>query len=132
MESFKKVAIIIFTLIYGLCIFSCKGNKSTMLNKNKPLIFYNRQPSDPVTGKLDYSAVSWNNRTYYLGTDSQNGGETQGRQILDFLQNSDSIQAPAAGPGCQMPQHPLLPDSAPVECVTAPVGEQVLPYSALT
>ena len=69
MKSFKKVAIIIFTLTFGLSIFSCKENKSTMLNQNKPLIFYNRQPSDPVTGKLDFSAVSWNNRTYYLGTD---------------------------------------------------------------
>lgn len=99
MKSFKKVAIIIFTLTFGLCIFSCKENKSTMLNQNKPLIFYNRQPSDPVTGKLDFSAVSWNNRTYYLGTDSQNGGETQGQMILDFLQNSNGEEIDRNGDG---------------------------------
>ena len=99
MEILKKVTIIIFALILSLCLLSCKETKSTMLNQNKPVIFYNRLPSDPVTGKLDYSAVSWNNRTYYLGTDAKNGGETQGRQILDFLQNSDISEIDRNGDG---------------------------------
>ena len=99
MRKIKKVAVIIFSAILSLNLFSCKENKSTMLNKNKPVIFYNRQPSDPITGKLDYSAVSWNSRTYYLGTDSQNGGETQGQQILDFLQNSNAEEIDRNGDG---------------------------------
>ena len=99
MKKIKKAAFIILMAVISLILFSCKENKSTMLNKNKPVIFYNRQPSDPITGKLDYSAVSWNNRTYYLGTDSQNGGETQGQQILDFLQNSDISKIDRNGDG---------------------------------
>lgn len=99
MKKSNKVGIIFFLALMSVFQFSCKGNKSTMLNKNKPLIFYNRQPSDPVTGKLDYSAVSWNNRTYYLGTDSQNGGETQGQQILNFLHNSNADEIDRNGDG---------------------------------
>lgn len=43
-------------------------------NKDKPLVWYNRQPSDPVTGVIDMTAMNWNGKTYYVGFDAAGGG----------------------------------------------------------
>lgn len=85
-----KYAKLICLLFITVCLtFSCKKENSSMRNKNKPLIFYNRQPLNSADGTIDIDTLSWNNKTYYVGTDAQKGGEAQGRQILDFLNNSD-------------------------------------------
>ena len=67
-----------------------KETKKTVLNKDKPLVFFNRQPSDPVTGALDMTAMSFNASTYYVGFDAAGGGAVQGKLITDYLAASSA------------------------------------------
>src|SRR5699024_4032022 len=38
-------------------------------NKDKPLVWFNRQPSNSSTGELDMTALNFNDSTYYVGFD---------------------------------------------------------------
>lgn len=62
-----------------------EGTSSVVLNKDKPLVFYNRQPSDPTTGSIDMGSMNWNNKTYYVGFNAAAGGDVQGALIKDYL-----------------------------------------------
>ena len=42
-------------------------------NKDKPLCWYNRQPSNSSTGELDKTALTFNDKTYYVGFDANHG-----------------------------------------------------------
>ena len=44
-------------------------------NKDKPLVWFNRQPSNSSTGELDMTALSFNEDTYYVGFDANQGAE---------------------------------------------------------
>jgi len=55
-------------------------------NAEKPLIWYNRQPSNSTTGALDMDALTFNAKTYYVGFDAKQGAELQGKMIVDYLQ----------------------------------------------
>ncbi|MDE6067367.1 MAG: substrate-binding domain-containing protein [Treponemataceae bacterium] len=55
-------------------------------NKDKPLVWYNRQPSDPVTGAIDMTSMNHNAGTLYVGFDAAGGGAVQGKMIVDFIQ----------------------------------------------
>ena len=79
----KKVALIgLSALLLGATLTSCGGGTS---NEAKPLIFYNRQPSDPQTGDIDMEAMKWNDSTYYVGFDAAGGGAVQGKLITDYF-----------------------------------------------
>ena len=69
------------------------GNEgTTVANKDKPLVWFNRQPSNSTTGELDMSALSFNEDTYYVGFDANQGAELQGTMILDYIKaNIDTI-----------------------------------------
>ena len=54
-------------------------------NKDKPLVWFNRQPSNSSTGELDMTALSFNDNTYYVGFDANQGAELQGTMILDYI-----------------------------------------------
>lgn len=54
-------------------------------NKDKPLVWFNRQPSNSSTGELDMTALSFNEDTYYVGFDANQGAELQGTMILDYI-----------------------------------------------
>lgn len=54
-------------------------------NKDKPLVWFNRQPSNSSTGELDMNALSFNDNTYYVGFDANQGAELQGTMILDYI-----------------------------------------------
>ncbi|WP_297210045.1 substrate-binding domain-containing protein [uncultured Flavonifractor sp.] len=54
-------------------------------NKDKPLVWFNRQPSNSSTGELDMNALSFNEDTYYVGFDANQGAELQGTMILDYI-----------------------------------------------
>ena len=64
----------------------------TVANKDKPLIWFNRQPSNSTTGELDQAALSFNDNTYYVGFDANQGAELQGQMVADYIAaNADDI-----------------------------------------
>ena len=61
-------------------------------NKDKPLVWFNRQPSNSSTGELDMSALTFNDNTYYVGFDANQGAELQGEMVLKYItDNIDTI-----------------------------------------
>ncbi len=61
-------------------------------NKDKPLVWYNRQPSNSSTGELDQAALTFNKDTYYVGFDANQGAELQGTMVSDYIKaNIDKI-----------------------------------------
>ncbi len=54
-------------------------------NNEKPVIWFNRQPSNSTTGELDMDALTFNDKTYYVGFDAKQGAELQGQMIADYL-----------------------------------------------
>ena len=61
------------------------GGATTVANKDKPLVWFNRQPSNSTTGELDMAALTFNENTYYVGFDANQGAELQGTMILDYI-----------------------------------------------
>ncbi|MDD3163703.1 MAG: substrate-binding domain-containing protein [Sphaerochaetaceae bacterium] len=64
--------------------------QTAVLNKDKPFVFFNRQPSDPTTGAIDMDSMNWNDKTFYVGFDAAGGGAVQGQLILDYLATCDA------------------------------------------
>ena len=68
------------------------GGDTKVANKDKPLVWFNRQPSNSSTGELDMDALNFNGSTYYVGFDANQGAELQGQMILDYITaNIDTI-----------------------------------------
>lgn len=65
-----------------------KGSDSGVANKDKPLCWFNRQPSNSSTGELDKEALSFNDDTYYVGFDANQGAELQGEMVLDYIKEN--------------------------------------------
>lgn len=64
----------------------------TVANKDKPVTWFNRQPSNSSTGELDKTALNFNDKTYYVGFDANQGAELQGQMVLDYIKkNADKI-----------------------------------------
>ena len=64
----------------------------TVENKDKPLCWFNRQPSSSATGELDKDALNFNGNTYYVGFDANQGAELQGQMVLDYIKkNAETI-----------------------------------------
>ena len=71
---------------------SASTEGGTVANKDKPLIWFNRQPSNSTTGELDMEALSFNSNTYYVGFDANQGAELQGQMVLDYIKaHADTI-----------------------------------------
>ena len=68
------------------------GSKETetakVENKDKPLVWFNRQPSNSSTGELDQAALSFNDNTYYVGFDANQGAEVQGQMIKEYIEKN--------------------------------------------
>ena len=54
-------------------------------NSTKPLVWFNRQPSNSSTGELDMTALKFNDSTYYVGFDANQGAELQGQMVMDYI-----------------------------------------------
>ena len=54
-------------------------------NYEKPVIWFNRQPSNSQTGELDMDALTFNANTYYVGFDAVQGAVLQGEMIVNYL-----------------------------------------------
>ena len=102
----KKVLALTLTAAMMLSMAACSsgGNASNgtqdnsgtetaeVANKDKPLVWFNRQPSNSSTGELDMTALNYNDSTYYVGFDANQGAELQGTMILDYVKaNIDTI-----------------------------------------
>ncbi len=82
----KKLIPFLGLTLSALMLASCGGE--SLANKDKPLIFFNRQPSDPTTGQIDMDTMNWNDKTYYVGFDAAGGGAVQGKLITDYLKTA--------------------------------------------
>ncbi|MDD6380451.1 MAG: substrate-binding domain-containing protein [Lachnospiraceae bacterium] len=68
------------------------SSSGTVANKDKPVVWYNRQPSNSSTGELDSKALHFNDNTYYVGFDANQGAELQGTMIADYIkEHKDEI-----------------------------------------
>ena len=97
----KKSLLVLLALVLAasMCFVSCGGSGDVVLNKDKPLVFFNRQPSDPVSGAIDMTSMNWSDKTYYVGFDAAGGGAVQGKLITDFLAAADPAVIDRNGDG---------------------------------
>ena len=102
----KKIVAIMMMAVLALSTAACgadggnngggtqAGNKgggtstSTVANKDKPLVWFNRQPSNSSTGELDMTALNFNKDTYYVGFDANQGAELQGTMVKDYIEKN--------------------------------------------
>ena len=64
---------------------SAESSDSSVANADKPLCWFNRQPSNSSTGELDMDALKFNDNTYYVGFDANQGAELQGEMVVDYI-----------------------------------------------
>ena len=98
----KKLSIMLLIALIASSFVFAQGGAETAgvtLNKDKPLVFFNRQPSDPTTGVIDMDSMNWNNSTYYVGFDAAAGGAVQGQLITDYLASADPAVIDRNGDG---------------------------------
>ena len=86
----KKVLALSLAAAMAFSLAACgNGGTSeggdTVANKDKPVVWYNRQPSNSTTGELNTEALNFNEDTYYVGFDANQGAELQGQMILDYI-----------------------------------------------
>jgi len=77
----KKILSLVLAAIMVLGVASALA-----ANNEKPVIWFNRQPSNSQTGELDMEALNFNDKTYYVGFDAKQGAELQGEMIVNYLQ----------------------------------------------
>ncbi|MDO5590231.1 MAG: substrate-binding domain-containing protein [Lachnospiraceae bacterium] len=94
----RKVVASMMAAMLALSLAGCGSSGSSdssdakVENKDKPLCWFNRQPSNSSTGELDKDALSFNKDTYYVGFDANQGAELQGQMVLDYIKaNIDKI-----------------------------------------
>lgn len=78
----------------ALAVAGCSNNSApaagdkaadAIANADKPVVFYNRQPSNSTTGELDMTTLKFNKDTYYVGFDANQGADVQGQMVLDYI-----------------------------------------------
>ena len=92
--SIGVLAVAVSALLVG-----CGKQTAKIQNKDKPFVFFNRQPSDPISGEIDMASMNWNDKTYYVGFDAAGGGAVQGKLITDFLASADPAKIDRNGDG---------------------------------
>ncbi|MCI8770390.1 MAG: substrate-binding domain-containing protein [Lachnospiraceae bacterium] len=109
----KKILSLTMALVLGLSLTACgdtsdepssggdpsaKKESSQVANKDKPLVWFNRQPSNSSTGELDMTALNYNKDTYYVGFDANQGAELQGTMVKNYIEkNIDKIDRDGDG-----------------------------------
>ncbi len=83
--------LLLLVLVVSAALVGCsQTSDEVVLNQDKPLVFFNRQPSDPTTGTIDMDSMNWNDKTYYVGFDAAGGGAVQGELITNYLASADA------------------------------------------
>ena len=80
-----KKMIAIATAFTLAATLGCVANADEVANADKPVVWFNRQPSNSTTGELDMDALSFNDKTYDVGFDANQGAELQGQMIADYI-----------------------------------------------
>ena len=105
MKMRKRMMTLTLAAMMGLSLAACGGGGSTsddagskdsggesssassdVANKDKPLVWFNRQPSNSSTGELDTAALNFNANTYYVGFDANQGAELQGTMVKEYIE----------------------------------------------
>ena len=116
----RKIALLTLAAVMGMSVVACGGSDKPadegtdkaadskteapaddtaepaadgeVANKDKPLVWFNRQPSNSSTGELDTAALSFNKDTYYVGFDANQGAELQGTMVKDYItENTEGL-----------------------------------------
>ncbi|BDF34713.1 MULTISPECIES: substrate-binding domain-containing protein [Extibacter] len=102
----RKAAMVAMAALLAVSLTACGGSGGSdkkdssskessggeVANKDKPLVWFNRQPSNSSTGELDMTALNFNKDTYYVGFDANQGAELQGTMVKDYIEkNIDKI-----------------------------------------
>ncbi len=105
----KKIALMAMAVLLGVSVTACGSGSSTasadkedssaktedakeadseseVANKDKPLVWFNRQPSNSSTGDLDMTAMTYNQDTYYVGFDADQGAQLQGQMVKEYIE----------------------------------------------
>ena len=106
MHMKKKIVLLTMAAVLALSATACSSggdtsgggsssggsSSSDVANKDKPLVWFNRQPSNSSTGELDMAALTFNEDTYFVGFDAILGAEIQSTMLIDYIEaNIDSI-----------------------------------------
>ena len=81
----RKISILLAIAVAAVIAFASIAVASEVPNAEKPVAWFNRQPSNSQTGELDMDALTWNGDTYYVGFDAKQGAELQGQMIYDYI-----------------------------------------------
>ena len=96
----KKLLLALIILAVAFTSVYAQGDtEAVTTNADKPLVWFNRQPSDPTTGAIDMNAMNWNESTYYVGFDAPGGGAVQGKLVTDYLAAADAAVIDRNGDG---------------------------------
>lgn len=86
----KRIFALTMAAVMGLSMTAFAEGE--VANKDKPLVWFNRQPSNSSTGELDMAALSFNENTYYVGFDANQGAELQGTMVKEYIEaHADTI-----------------------------------------
>lgn len=96
----KKSKVLMGAALTALGLFATGcSDEGAVLNQDKPLIFFNRQPSNPETGEIDMDTMNFSDQTYYVGFDAAGGGAVQGDLITDYLASKTKAELDKNGDG---------------------------------
>lgn len=86
MRKNKILPLLLVAAMTTTALTACSSTSSSNVeNSKKPLVWFNRQPSNSSTGELDMDALKFNDKTYYVGFDANQGAELQGQMVLDYI-----------------------------------------------
>ena len=86
MRKNKILPLLLVAAMTTTALTACSSKPgSNVENSKKPLVWFNRQPSNSSTGELDMDALKFNDKTYYVGFDANQGAELQGQMVLDYI-----------------------------------------------
>ncbi len=85
--SAKKALSAVALAAVGAMAVSSLAMAGDVANKDKPLVWFNRQPSNSSTGELDKDALNFNTSTYYVGFDANQGAELQGEMVAKYIED---------------------------------------------
>ena len=93
----KVISLLLAAIMLTAMLASCGSSGGG--NAEKPLVWFNRQPSNSSTGELDMTAMNFNDKTYYVGFDANQGAELQGEMVVKYLQSHGADNLDRNGDG---------------------------------